>query len=62
MFKSIIQIAKNLKIKVLAEGVETEEQFIYLRDNGCDIIQGYYFYKPMPASEIEKLNILEAYN
>lgn len=62
IIKSIIQIAKNLKIKVLAEGVETEEQFTYLRDNGCDIIQGYYFYKPMPASEIEKLNILEAYN
>lgn len=62
IIKSIIQIAKNLKIGVLAEGVETKEQFIYLKDNGCDIIQGYYFYKPMPAEEIEKLNNFRAYN
>ena len=55
IIKSIIQIAKNLSIKVLAEGVETEEQYKYLKDNGCDIIQGYYFYKPMPAREIEKI-------
>ena len=55
IIKSIIQIAKNLKIKVLAEGVETEEQVKYLRKHGCDMIQGYYFYKPMPASEVQKL-------
>ena len=55
IIKSIIQIAKNLRIEVLAEGVETKEQYAYLKDNGCDIIQGYYFYKPMPASEVEKL-------
>lgn len=61
IIKSIIQVAKNLNVKVLAEGVETEEQFTFLRDNGCDIVQGYYFYKPMPASEIEKLDIMEAY-
>lgn len=51
IIKSIIQIAKNLDIDVLAEGVETEQQYIYLRDNGCNIIQGYYFYKPMPPDE-----------
>ncbi len=55
IIKSIIQIAKNLNIEVLAEGVETEEQFMYLKDNGCDMIQGYYFYKPMPANEIVSL-------
>lgn len=55
IIKSIIQIAKNLNIEVLAEGVETEEEYIYLRDNDCDMIQGYYFYKPMPANEIENL-------
>jgi EAL domain-containing protein (putative c-di-GMP-specific phosphodiesterase class I) len=55
IIKSIIQIAKNLRIEVLAEGVETEEQYKYLRDNGCDIIQGYYFYRPMPASEAESI-------
>lgn len=55
IIKSIIQIARNLNIKVLAEGVETEEQLEYLKEKGCDIIQGYYFYKPMSADEIEKL-------
>jgi len=53
--KSIIQIAKNLGIKVLAEGVETEEQFMYLREEKCDEIQGYYFYKPMTADEIKTI-------
>ena len=52
---SIIQLAKSLNIAVVAEGVETEEQFIYLKENGCDMIQGYYFYKPMAASDIESL-------
>jgi EAL domain-containing protein (putative c-di-GMP-specific phosphodiesterase class I) len=55
IIKSIIQIAKNLNIEVLAEGVETKEQYTYLKYNGCDMIQGYYFYKPMPANEIESL-------
>lgn len=55
IIKSIIQISDNLKIDVLAEGVETEEQYEFLKNNGCDIIQGYYFYKPMPANDIEKL-------
>lgn len=55
IINSIIQIAKNLKIGIIAEGVETEEQFIYLRKKGCNKIQGYYFYKPMPASEVETL-------
>jgi EAL domain-containing protein (putative c-di-GMP-specific phosphodiesterase class I) len=55
IIKSIIQLAKNLTIEVLAEGVETIEQYTYLKDNGCNKIQGYYFYKPMPANEIENL-------
>ena len=55
IIKSIIQISENLKIDILAEGVETEEQYEYLKDNGCGIIQGYYFYKPMAASDIERL-------
>lgn len=53
--KSIIDLAKNLQLKVIAEGVETKEQFDFLRHNGCDEIQGYYFYKPMPAEEIDRL-------
>jgi diguanylate cyclase (GGDEF)-like protein len=55
IIKSIIQLAKNLGIKTLAEGVETKDQFMYLKENGCNLIQGYYFYKPMPAEEIEPL-------
>lgn len=53
--KSIIDLAKNMNLKVIAEGVETKEQFEFLRDNNCDEIQGYYFYKPMPAEEVEKI-------
>ena len=55
IIKSIIQIAKNLGIEVLAEGVETEKQYIYLREHGCDLIQGYYFHKPVSAEETIRL-------
>ncbi|MDD3521008.1 MAG: EAL domain-containing protein [Actinomycetota bacterium] len=55
IIKSIIQIAKNLGVQVLAEGVETEDQFIYLKKSNCDKIQGFYFYKPMPATEINSV-------
>ena len=44
----IINIAHLLNCEVIAEGVETEEQLKYLRDHGCDIIQGYYYSKPLP--------------
>lgn len=53
--KTIIQLAKNLELKVIAEGVETETQFEFFNKNMCDEIQGYFFYKPMPALEIEAL-------
>lgn len=44
----IISMAKDLKITVLAEGVETEQQKEFLRESRCDMIQGYYYAKPMP--------------
>ena len=50
--KAIIAMGQNLELKVLAEGVETEGQFDILRDSGCDYIQGYYFSRPMPASDM----------
>lgn len=53
--KTIIQMAHTLDMKVVAEGVETREQLIFLRDNHCDSIQGYYFSKPVPAEEFTKL-------
>ena len=49
----IIDIAKKLKIPVVAEGVETEEQIRLLRDLGCAVVQGYYFSRPLHASEFE---------
>ena len=55
IIKVIIALAKNLELKVIAEGVETKEQLEFLRDQMCDEIQGYYYYKPMSASQIEEL-------
>jgi diguanylate cyclase (GGDEF)-like protein len=52
---SIISLAKNLKLKVVAEGVESSEQVKYLTAHGCDEIQGYYFSKPATATSIEEL-------
>ena len=51
----ILDIAKYLKVPVVAEGVETEGQMKILKDAGCDIVQGYYFSRPLPAEEFEKL-------
>ncbi|MDD2781315.1 EAL domain-containing protein [Sulfuricurvum sp.] len=53
--KTIISLAKGLGMEVLAEGVETLEEFNFLRENGIDTIQGFYFYKPMPSTSIEAL-------
>ncbi len=52
---TILTLGHNLKLKVTAEGIETKEQYEALRDQGCDIIQGYYFSKPLPQHEFEKL-------
>ncbi len=48
LVKAIIGLAKNLKMKVIAEGVETKEEATSVRDLGCDLCQGYWFAKPMP--------------
>ena len=50
----VLDIAKYLEVPVVAEGVETEEELKMLKDAGCDIIQGYYFSKPIPPEEMEK--------
>jgi EAL domain-containing protein (putative c-di-GMP-specific phosphodiesterase class I) len=44
-----------LKLVVIAEGAETKEQVDLLRTFGCNQVQGYFFYKPLPADEIETL-------
>ena len=51
MVEIIIDIANFLKLKTVAEGVENEEQLNALKQMGCDIIQGYYFSKPLPLEE-----------
>lgn len=50
----VIKIAEVIGMKTVAEGVETKEQYEFLLKHNCDIIQGYYFAKPMPAKEYEK--------
>jgi diguanylate cyclase (GGDEF)-like protein/PAS domain S-box-containing protein len=52
---TIIAMARNLQLEVLAEGVETEAQLAYLRSKGCDTGQGYYFSPPVPAEELAPL-------
>ena len=53
--KTIINLAHNLGMKVIAEGVETLEQLEFLRRYECDEIQGYLFFKPLPAGEIKQI-------
>lgn len=52
---AIIAMAHGLKLRVLAEGVETQAQLDILRDQGCDAIQGYFFSHPLPAARVEQL-------
>ena len=49
----VLDIAKFLKVPVVAEGVETQSQLDKLKERGCDIIQGYFFSKPVPPEEFE---------
>jgi EAL domain-containing protein (putative c-di-GMP-specific phosphodiesterase class I) len=55
LVSTIITIAHNFKLKVIAEGVETGEQVDFLRLKKCDEIQGYFFSRPLPANEAEML-------
>jgi EAL domain-containing protein (putative c-di-GMP-specific phosphodiesterase class I) len=52
---AIINLAHNIGLKVIAEGVETEGQLSYLREKVCDKAQGYYFSHPLPANEFTRL-------
>ncbi|HNW79520.1 MAG TPA: EAL domain-containing protein, partial [Candidatus Competibacteraceae bacterium] len=52
---AIIALARNLRLEVLAEGVETPEQLTFLRAHGCDSYQGYLFSPPVPAEQIGAL-------
>lgn len=59
MVELIIDIAKFLKVPAVAEGVETESQLLTLRKMGCDVIQGYFFSKPVPPEEFAKFIVRE---
>lgn len=50
---TIIAMARGLKLSVLAEGVESEQQLAFLRQHGCDYYQGFLFHRPAPAKELE---------
>lgn len=52
--QTVINLAKSLNLTIIAEGVETEEQQLFLAKNNCDIIQGYFYSKPLEVSEFEK--------
>lgn len=53
--ESIVELSKKLNISVVVEGVESEKQVNFLKSIGAEVIQGYYFSKPIPADEYEKL-------
>jgi EAL domain-containing protein (putative c-di-GMP-specific phosphodiesterase class I) len=53
--QSIIEMGRSLSLTVVAQGVETREQAEFLRANACDELQGFYFNKPMPASQFTAL-------
>lgn len=55
LVRSIISLAHGLRLQVIAEGVETEEQLAYLRQHGCDQMQGYFFSPPLAADAFEQL-------
>jgi EAL domain-containing protein (putative c-di-GMP-specific phosphodiesterase class I) len=54
----IISLAHKLELEIVAEGVEEQDQLDYLGLRDVDIIQGFYFYRPMPLSEILKLPLV----
>ena len=57
----IVDIARYLNVPVIAEGVETEAQLKLLRGSGCDLVQGYYFSRPLKPEDFER-NLLNHLN
>ncbi|MES9994083.1 MAG: EAL domain-containing protein [Candidatus Thiodiazotropha sp.] len=55
LVKTIITMARQMEIDAVATGVETDPQLQFLRDNGCEIFQGYYFNPPLPAEDFESI-------
>ena len=59
ILESIIDMAKKLEIKTVAEGIETKLQVEYLKKIGCDMVQGYYFERPISIEEFEKKYLIK---
>ncbi|MBT3360708.1 MAG: EAL domain-containing protein [Rhodospirillales bacterium] len=55
LVQAIINMAHSMKLEVVAEGVETRDQLDFVRQNGCDLVQGYFFSKPIPADQFFEL-------
>ena len=55
IIRAIIAMAKSLKLRLIAEGIENAEQRAFLEREGCEGGQGYLFSRPVPADEIERL-------
>ncbi len=53
--RAVVAMAHGLNLNVIAEGVETKEQFAYLRESGCDALQGYWFSHPLPVEKVDGL-------
>ena len=53
--RAVVAMAHGLKLNVIAEGVETKEQFACLREHGCDALQGYWFSRPLPVDSVDRL-------
>ncbi len=53
--KTIIHLSHSLNLKVIAEGVENEEDLSFLIEENCDEVQGYYFSKPVPDTKVKEL-------
>ena len=52
---SVVSLAKSLNLETVSEGVETQVQVDFLKGLGCDMIQGFFYYKPMPSADFEKV-------
>ncbi|WP_299877787.1 EAL domain-containing protein [uncultured Cocleimonas sp.] len=57
LVKAIITLGHSLNLDVVAEGVETYEQFVFLKKYSCDIAQGYYYHRPLPGNKISHLQL-----
>ena len=55
ILSNIVHMAEELNMHVISEGIETAQQVDFLKEIGCDMVQGYYYYKPMPLHDFHKL-------